>query len=135
MHLSQRCVYAIKALLDLAQAPAGQAVKIAAIAQRQNVPAKFLEAILGQLKGGGFVESRRGAEGGYLLARPAHGLTLGEVIRFVEGPLHPVKDADGDPVLAPIWRAAEQALSDVYDGVTFRELAERCQQPPLDFVI
>lgn len=140
MGISQKCYYAIKAVFELALAPAGQAVKIGEIAERQKIPAKFLEAILGQLKGGGFVESRRGAEGGYLLARPARSLALGEIIRFVEGPFHPVKGACGDGgcdrVLAPIWQAAERALADVYDGVSFQDLVERSRERPApDFVI
>jgi len=139
MGISQKCYYAIKAVFELAQAPAGKAVKIGDIAERQCIPAKFLEAILSQLKGGGFVESRRGADGGYLLARSAHGLTLGEIIRFVEGPLHPVKDAGGDRgcdgVLAPVWLAAERALAGVYDGVTFQDLAERSRKSAPNYVI
>ena len=59
--------------------------KIADIAKRQKIPQKFLELILASLKQGGFVESRRGAEGGYLLARAADAITVGEVLRFVEG--------------------------------------------------
>jgi hypothetical protein len=63
----------------------GEPVKIASIARRQKIPQKFLELILSGLKQGGFVESRRGAEGGYLLARPADVITVGEVLRYMEG--------------------------------------------------
>lgn len=145
MSISQKCYYAIRAVFELAQAPAGRAVKIGEIAERQNIPVKFLETILNGLKGGGFVESRRGAEGGYLLARPAHRLSLGDVIRFVEGPLHPVKCVEGrrgcgqsasDCVFSPVWSAAEKALADVYDGVTFQDLVDRSRRKPaLDFAI
>lgn len=145
MNLSQKCHYAIRAVFELALAPEGQAVKTGEIAERQNVPVKFLEAILGQLKQGGFVDSRRGAEGGYLLARPAGHLSVGDIVRFVEGPLHPVKCVEGrrgcghssaDRVFAPVWAAAEKALSDVYDSVSFRDLVDRSRrQPPLDFAI
>lgn len=95
MSLSQKCYYAIRAVFELAKAPSGRAVKIGEIAERQQIPVKFLEAILGQLKRGGFVESRRGADGGYLLLRPAGGITVGDIIRYVEGPLHPVKCLEG----------------------------------------
>jgi len=144
MAISQKCYYAIRAVFELAQAPEGKAVKIGEIAERQAIPAKFLEAILNQLKGGGFVESRRGAEGGYLLARPARRVSLGDVIRFVEGPLHPLKCAGGsgagqpalDRVLDPVWIAAEQALADVYDGVSFQDLVDRSRpKQALDFAI
>ncbi len=142
MGISQKCYYAIRAVFELAKAPTGIAVKIGEIAERQGIPAKFLEAILGQLKSGGFVESRRGAEGGYLLARPPRGLTLGEIIRFVEGPLSPMKCKGGeaptplDGVLASVWSAAEQALADVYDGITFQDLVDRSRPvKALDFAI
>jgi len=136
MGISQKCYYAIRAVFELARAPAGTTVKIGEIAERQGIPAKFLEAILNQMKGGGFVESRRGAEGGYLLARSARSLSLGEIIRFVEGPLHPVKGSGRDPVFSPVFAAAEQALTDVYDGVTFQDLVDRSRQvPALDYAI
>ncbi len=145
MSISQKCYYAIRAVYELAQAPAGKTVKIGEIAERQHIPAKFLEAILNQLKGGGFVESRRGAEGGYLLARPARLLSLGDIIRFVEGPLHPVKCAGGsgassqeglDCVLGPIWESAEKALAETYDGVSFQDLVDRSRpKQALDFAI
>src|SRR6201997_996249 len=85
MHNSVKGEYALQAILDLASQRAGEPIRIAEIAQRQKIPQKFLELILASLKQGGFVESRRGAEGGYLLARPAESLTVGEVVRFVEG--------------------------------------------------
>src|SRR5205814_10650433 len=86
MHISVKGEYALQAILDLASQRPGEPIRIADIAQRQKIPQKFLELILAGLKQAGFVESRRGAEGGYLLARPAESLTVGEVLRFVEGP-------------------------------------------------
>lgn len=145
MSLSQKCYYAIRAIFELAQAPEGRAVKIGEIAERQGIPAKFLEAILNQLKGGGFVESRRGAEGGYLLARSPRGLALGEIIRFVEGPLRPVScsgrtsgcgDNPSTCVFSAVWDEAEQALAAVYDGITIQTLVDRSRQAPApDFAI
>src|ERR1700681_1838682 len=86
MNISVKSEYALLAVFDLALQAAGEPVKIADIARRQAIPQKFLELILASLKQGGFVESRRGAEGGYLLARPADQITVGEVLRFIEGP-------------------------------------------------
>src|SRR5438309_5237955 len=86
MNISVKSDYALRALFDLASQSPGEPVKIADIARRQKIPQKFLELILASLKQGGFVESRRGAEGGYLLARSPGDLTVGEVLRFVEGP-------------------------------------------------
>ena len=71
MNISVKGEYALQAIFDLACQNAGQPVKIAAISKRQRIPQKFLESILAGLKQDGFVESRRGAEGGYMLARPA----------------------------------------------------------------
>src|SRR5437763_12260574 len=85
MNISVKAEYALQALLDLAMHHRGVPVKIADIARRQKIPQKFLELILAGLKQGGFVESRRGAEGGYLLARPAEAITVGEVVRYMEG--------------------------------------------------
>src|SRR5512142_1719405 len=85
MNISVKGDYALQAILDLAMHQKGVPVKIADIARRQKVPQKFLELILAGLKQGGFVESRRGAEGGYLLARSADSITVGEVLRHVDG--------------------------------------------------
>src|ERR1700688_867887 len=84
MNLSFKTEYALQAVFDLATQPPGEPVKIADIARRQSIPQKFLELILSSLKQGGFVESRRGAEGGYRLSRAADQITVGEVLKFVE---------------------------------------------------
>jgi len=140
MALSQKCTYALRAVLELAKAGVGRAVTIGDVAERQKIPVKFLEAILSQLKQGGFVESRRGAEGGYLLARPAARLTVGDIIRFVEGPLAPVRYLEGRrgsgqprdaSVFAPVWAEAEKALASIYDGVSFQDLVDRSRAEPV----
>lgn len=145
MGFSQKCYYAIRAMYELARANEGSTMKIGVIAERQNIPVKFLEAILNQLKQGGFVESRRGNEGGYLLARPATRLSVGDIVRFIEGPLVPVTCIEGhrgcgqsraDCVFWPIWKDAEAALAKVYDGVTFHDLVQKThREPENNFVI
>jgi len=85
MKISVKGEYALQAIFDLASQRPGEPVRIADIARRQKIPQKFLEVILVGLKQAGFVESRRGAEGGYLLARAAESLTVGEVLRSIEG--------------------------------------------------
>src|SRR4051794_20845231 len=85
MNISVKGEYALQAIFDLASAARPEPIKIADIARRQKIPQKFLELILASLKQGGFVESRRGAEGGYLLARRADALSVGEVLRYVDG--------------------------------------------------
>src|ERR1700760_1319690 len=85
MNISVKGEYALEAIFDLASHTGEKPVKIADIAQRQKIPQKFLELILASLKQGGFVESRRGTEGAYLLARRSESITVGDVLRFVEG--------------------------------------------------
>lgn len=132
--VSQKCQYALRAVFELAKLYGQGPVKIADIAQAEAIPPRFLEVILGQLKRAGFVESRRGKEGGYLLARPPAVLTVGEIMRFVEGPLAPVGcvagglrnlcPLDGNCVFLGMWEKASQAVSAVYDGTTFQDLLD-----------
>src|SRR5947209_20310949 len=84
MNISVKGEYALQAVFDLASQPPGHPVKIADIAKRQKIPQKFLELILASLKQNGFVDSRRGAEGGYLLARSHDSITIGQVVRSIE---------------------------------------------------
>ena len=77
MRISKKCQYALRAVFELAVRNTGQPVKIQQIAGAQNIPPRFLEVILNQLRHAGFVESRRGNEGGYMLAPGAEELTVG----------------------------------------------------------
>ena len=85
--LSQRARYALKAMLALAEADDDTPLMIGAIAKQQRIPQKFLALILLDLKRFGLVQSRRGREGGYLLAKPPSAISFGEVVRLIEGPL------------------------------------------------
>ncbi|MBM4329328.1 MAG: Rrf2 family transcriptional regulator [Deltaproteobacteria bacterium] len=149
MPISQKAQYAVRAVFELAKRQGAGATKIGEIAEAQAIPQRFLENILNSLKGGGFVESVRGKDGGYLLARPAKELTVGAVLRFVEGPLAPVECMAGNkkgscpmyggcPFLS-LWARAEKALEGVYDSTTFYELvaqeAEERRKPAVDFTI
>jgi Rrf2 family protein len=93
MRISFRGLYALKALLHLAANEARGLVKIHEIAEEEEIPEKFLEAILLMLKNARLVASQRGREGGYRLRRPASEITIGEVVRTVDGPLAPFGDA------------------------------------------
>jgi Rrf2 family protein len=88
--LSQKAKYALRALLVLAQEGDNQPVLIADIAERHNLPKKFLEQILLDLKHHGLVQSRRGRSGGYTLLKPASEISFGQVIRIIDGPLAPL---------------------------------------------
>lgn len=124
MNTSVKGEYALQALFDLAMQPDGVPVKIGDIAKRQKIPQKFLELILAGLKQGGFVESRRGAEGGYLLVRPAQRLTVGEVLRFVEGPQtgRSRSRRKSESPFSEMWKRVDDAVSNVVDHTTFAEL-------------
>jgi len=132
MSVSSRCYYAIRAIYALAEHEGRGPLKIAEIAASQQIPVRFLEVILNQLKGGGFVQSRRGAEGGYQLARPSGRLTVGEIMRFIDGPIAPVdcvsvsrpKECEfhGACSFFGFWGRVRQAISDVVDRTTFADL-------------
>ena len=137
MHNSVKGEYALQAILDLASQRAGEPIRIADIAQRQKIPQKFLELILASLKQGGFVESRRGAEGGYLLARPPDALTVGEVLRYVEGPQGKSRDRRNgtSTPFSEMWAEVDQAVSNVIDRTTFADLLRRWQEKQNKYVL
>lgn len=93
MKVSNRGLYALKALTHLAEAYDRGLVKIHDIAREEDIPEKFLEGILVTLKNARVVSSQRGREGGYRLRRPPREITIGEVVRVVDGPLAPFGDA------------------------------------------
>jgi len=123
MNISVKGEYALQAIFDLALNATRDPVRIADIASRQNIPQKFLELILAGLKQGGFVESRRGAEGGYLLARPADSITVGDVLRFVEGKSGKSAKQTQSGAFGDMWRQVDDAVSGIIDHTTFAELA------------
>lgn len=88
--LSQKCKYALQALLVLARENSDELLLVSDIAERENLPKKFLEAILLELNRNGLVRSRRGRGGGYALAKPADLITFGQVVRIMDGPLAPL---------------------------------------------
>lgn len=94
MRISQKGLYALQALVVLARHYPGDVVKIRDIAREEQLPEKFLEAILRDLKRARFVSSVRGANGGYQLKRAPKEIFLGEVIRRIDGPLAPFEDAE-----------------------------------------
>jgi len=132
--VSQKCRYALRALFELARRYGEGPLTVGRIAEAQAIPQRFLETILSQLRQGEFVVSRRGVDGGYMLARRPEDLTAGEVIRFVDGPVGPVgclaEGGEGDCPLRgrcafmDMWRQARDAVADVYDSTTLRNLLE-----------
>ena len=97
MRVSAKADYALRAVIELAAA-ADRPVKGERIAQAQEIPLKFLENILGDLRHAGVVRSQRGAEGGYWLARPPDEISVAEVVRAVEGPIANVRGFGSETV-------------------------------------
>jgi Rrf2 family protein len=91
--LTKKGKYGLKALVHLSKIPIGELAFVGDIAARNNIPKKFLDAILGELRNAGFVQSRKGKEGGYRLAKPASEIKIGHVVRVLDGPLAPISCA------------------------------------------
>ena len=127
--ISQKCRYALRALFELALRNTNAPVNVHDIASAQAIPQRFLEVIFAELKQAGFVESKRGSDGGYILARPANKLSVGEVLNFLQGQL-PFKttkrgDLAGDYVFLKLWQDVTNAIKNIYNNTTFADLVER----------
>jgi Rrf2 family transcriptional regulator, cysteine metabolism repressor len=129
--LSSKCNYALKAMLELAKHEGAGPITILDIANAQHIPARFLEAILRQLKQAGFTESVRGKKGGYVLAKSSRMIRLGDVIKVMEGPLFQLSGhaaaSDTPDVFEEIWKRANHALESVYNDVSFFDLVQMDQ--------
>ena len=130
MRVSAKSDYAIRAAVELAAAGEGP-VKGERLAQAQEIPSNFLENILSDLRNAGIVSSRRGADGGYWLARPAAEVSLADIIRAVDGPLANVRGVRSEQVayqgsaekLRDVWVAVRASLRGVLENVTLADLA------------
>ena len=132
MKLSKKCQYALRAVLELAARSDQAPVKIQAVAEAQAIPHRFLEVILNELRHGGIVASRRGNDGGYILAGPPASFTVAAVIGQIEGcvSISPqfTDDGDGprgafgDGAFRRLWAQVDQAILEVCEGTTFAEL-------------
>jgi Rrf2 family cysteine metabolism transcriptional repressor len=136
MNISVKGEYALQAIFDLAANGGADPVKIAEIARRQKIPQKFLELILASLKQGGFVESRRGAEGGYMLAKRAESITVGDVLHFVEGRQEERARLrkQADSAFSDLWERADLAIDSVLDTTTFAQLVREWTEKHSRFV-
>ena len=136
MRVSAKGEYALRALLDLAQHGGHGLRPIQEVAARQGIPQRYLEQVLLQLRRAGLLEARRGSAGGYRLRRPTDQVTVGEVLRAVEGSMPraegvppgrgPVFGAAAD--LTELWRDIDEAVSGVVDHVTLEDLRRRAEE-------
>src|SRR5215216_6775188 len=131
MRVSAKTDYALRAAVELAAAAGNGPVKGERLARSQSIPLRFLENILLQLRHAGIVESRRGAEGGYKLARPASEISLADVIRAIDGPLAGVSGQRPETLdfrgrsepLREVWVAVRASLRAVLENVTLADVA------------
>jgi Rrf2 family protein len=153
MKLSTRGEYALRALLVLGLNYGPHVVRIQTISAEQNIPKRFLEQILNDLKSAGVVESKRGIAGGYRLARPPQDITLAAIVRHIEGALAPISCVserfyercscpdEARCAIRSVMKEARDAVVKIVERVTIAELCERArhlQHEPvsaLDFII
>ena len=114
MRISAKADYAVRAAIELAEAGDGSPRRPTRSRSAQEIPPKFLENILGDLRQAGLVRSQRGAEGGYRLARPAGEITVADIIRVVEGPLASVRGGRPEDVE---YAGSAEPLRDVWIAV------------------
>ncbi len=133
MKISTRGRYALRLMLDLALCPAETPVCLRDIARRQEISEKYLEQIISILNKAGFVQSIRGAQGGYLLKKEPSEYTVGEILRLTEGDLSLVdcvgEEAGGcgrkpECVTARIWERISEAVNQVVDGITLADMVK-----------
>src|SRR5918998_1206975 len=131
MRISAKADYAVRAAVELAASEESEPVKGERVAEAQSIPLKFLENILVDLRLAGIVNSRRGPDGGYWLARPADEITVAHVIRAADGPLASVRGEKPEELayegaaaeLREVWIALRQSLRDVLEHVTIAQVA------------
>lgn len=153
MKLSLRGEYALRALIVLGLSPRDDVVRIQTISEQQNIPKRFLEQILNDLRTAGILESKRGIAGGYRLRLPPEQITLATVIRLIEGPLAPVSCVsekfyercscpnEEKCGIRSIMKEVRDAIVNILDGVTVAKLCDRVKElqgqhaNPLDYII
>ena len=143
MKISTKGRYALRFMLDLAAHGEGRYVPLKEISARQGVSLKYLEQIVSQFGKLGLLESVRGPQGGYRLAKRPKDYTVGEILRYAEGELAPVACLEQNPVecrrmaecrTLPMWRKLNTMINDYFDGITLADLLNT-SQPGNDYVI
>ena len=148
MAISKRSEYALRAVFELAYRGSQEPVKIQRIAESQGIPSRFLEGIMNDLRNAGFVESRRGSEGGYVLVMDSGELFVADVLRAVQGQLSVGPESTtggientyraGDAAFAQYWQKVDNVLMKQFTEMTFAELVKSelvSTDPVLDFNI
>lgn len=139
MRVSLKATYAVLAALDLALSDGTEPVRARSIASRQSIPARFLEQVLNAMKKAGFVQSLRGAQGGYTLSKDPSDISLAAIVEALDGPLQarspgsqrrarPRSTSRPETLLTEVWDRVRQAELEVLSTVTLKDLAARHRQ-------
>lgn len=137
MRLSKKAEYGLRALIYAARFPEGTTFQIKDLAEKNNIPKKFLELILLELKNAGILRSRRGVGGGYLLGRRPDAIRSSEILRAVEGPVSPAgsgkenrdaEEEEASPAVSRLVKEASEAIESVLDRWTLADLAREEQE-------
>jgi Rrf2 family cysteine metabolism transcriptional repressor len=139
MKLTFKGDYALKAILDLSEnSQNGKVVSLSDISKRQDIPVAFLEQIMLILKKAGYVRSKTGKGGGFLLSKPPENITLGEIVRLIEGPVEPIACGAKDRpsgcaeeercAFREVWVQVTDAVSGIVDTVTFAQIMRRTEE-------
>jgi Rrf2 family protein len=133
MKISTKGRYSLRMLLDLAEHQNEGFIALKDVARRQEISKKYLEQLVPQLSGAGFLRTNRGYRGGYMLARAPEQYTVGELLRLTEGGLCPVACLQDEPnqcprsancKTLPVWRSLQRVIEDYLDGVTLQTLLD-----------
>jgi Rrf2 family protein len=135
MRLSTKGRYGVRAMFDLAMHSQEGAVTLKSVAQREHISEKYLEHLFSSMKKAGLVHSVRGAQGGYRLGRPPEEITLGDIIRVLEGPISPtecvIEGAGGEDcerasecVMRLVWCKVKEQINGILDAVTLADICE-----------
>lgn len=139
MKLSTKGRYGVRAMFDLALHSGDKFIALKSIAEREQISEKYLEHLFASLKKGGLIISVRGAQGGYRLAMPPEKITLGDIIRVLEGPVAPTEcvingkqaekcDRSSECVMRSIWTRIRDEINAILDGITLAEIVEEQRQ-------
>lgn len=139
MKLSTRGRYGLRAVIDLAVHENDEAIALSQIAERQGISMNYLEQLIPKLRKVGIVKGIRGAQGGYVLSKPAHEISVGDILRALEGDLNPVECVEvmgtdttctnsDTCVTKNVWKRISDSINDAVDGIMLSELVEESKR-------
>lgn len=141
MIISTKCQYALRAVYEIARSNQGRVMTIGDIAKAQSIPQRYLEGILNQLRKDGLLEAQRGRSGGYKLAKDPRNITVGEVVRLIDGPIRvvvcveesittdcPMQD---NCAFLPTWQKVQEVIDQALDATSFSQLLHEANDAKL----